>query len=129
MRIIKKLIALVIVALAMFSLFSAERPTFALVLSGGGARGIAHIAVLEELEKRGLNAGILVQATIGHGYSVGVKPPFQNIIAVDGTPSFTICPYDEDFRTYIRDGFAEIAKRKPTSIMVDDDFRLFARGK
>ena len=82
----------------------------------------------EELGKRGLNAGILVQATIGHGYSVGVRPPFQSIVAVDGTPSFTICPYDDGFREYIRSAFAEIASRHPSSIMVDDDFRLFARS-
>ena len=82
----------------------------------------------EELLLRGLNSGILVQATIGHGYSVGVRPPFQNVIAVDGTPSFTICPYDEGFRAYVKEAFAEIAKRKPSSIMVDDDFRLFARN-
>ena len=82
----------------------------------------------KELNRRGINAGVLVQATIGHGYSVGVRPPFQNIVAVDGTPSFTICPFDEDFRDYLRDAFAEIAKRNPSSIMVDDDFRLFARS-
>ena len=82
----------------------------------------------EELEKRGLRAGILVQATIGHGYSVGIRPPFQNVIAVDGTPSFTICPYDEGFREYIKAAFAEIASRHPSSIMIDDDFRLFARS-
>ena len=82
----------------------------------------------KELDRRGLNAGILVQATIGHGYSVGVRPPFQNVIAVNGTPSFTICPFDEGFRDYVREAFAEIAKRKPSSIMVDDDFRLFARS-
>lgn len=81
-----------------------------------------------ELDKRGLKAGILVQATIGHGYSVGVRPPFQNVIAVNGTPSFSICPYDEGFRKYIKEAFAELAKRKPSSIMVDDDFRLFARS-
>ena len=82
----------------------------------------------EELDKRGLRAGILVQATIGHGYSVGIRPPFQSIVAVDGTPSFTICPYDEGFREYIKAAFAEIASRHPSSIMVDDDFRLFARS-
>ena len=82
----------------------------------------------DELEKRGIRAGILVQATIGHGYSVGVRPPFQSIVAVDGTPSFTICPYDEGFREYIKAAFAEIASRHPSSIMVDDDFRLFARS-
>ena len=82
----------------------------------------------EELDKRGLRAGILVQATIGHGYSVGVRPPFQSIVAVDGTPSFTICPYDEGFRDYIKSALAEIASRHPSSIMIDDDFRLFARS-
>lgn len=82
----------------------------------------------KELDKRGLKSGILVQATIGHGYAVGIKPPFQNIVAVNGEPSFTICPYDEGFREYIKDAFAEIASRHPSSIMVDDDFRLFARG-
>lgn len=83
----------------------------------------------EELAKRGLNAGVLVQASIGHGYSVGVRPPFQSIVAVDGAPSFTICPYDEGFREYIKAAFAEIASRHPSSIMVDDDFRLFARSQ
>ena len=82
----------------------------------------------KELDKRGLRAGILVQATIGHGYSVGIRPPFQSIVALDGTPSFTICPYDEGFREYIKAAFAEIASHSPTSIMVDDDFRLFARS-
>lgn len=81
-----------------------------------------------ELKKRGIKAGVLVQATIGHGYSVGVRPPFQNVVGVDGVPSFTICPFDEGFREYVREAFAEIAKRRPSSIMVDDDFRLFARS-
>ncbi len=82
----------------------------------------------KELKNRGLKAGVLVQATIGHGYSVGVRPPFQSIVAVNGTPSFSICPFDEGFREYVRDAFSEIAKRHPSSIMVDDDFRLFARS-
>ena len=70
----------------------------------------------DELSKRGLNAGVLVQATIGHGYTVGVRPPFQSIVAIDGIPSFTICPYDEDFREHIKAAFAEIASRHPSSI-------------
>lgn len=82
----------------------------------------------EELDRRGLHSGVLVQSTIGHGYPVGVKSPFQTLVAVDGTPSYSICPLDEDFRAYIKDAFREIALRHPSSIMVDDDFRLFARG-
>ena len=33
----------------------------------------------DKLDAMGVPNGILVQATIGHGYSVGVKPPFQNM--------------------------------------------------
>ncbi|MBQ2259657.1 MAG: patatin-like phospholipase family protein, partial [Spirochaetales bacterium] len=84
---IKKLIALIIVALAMFSLFSAERPTFALVLSGGGARGIAHIAVLEELEKRGivpdLVVGTSIGALVGGFYSAGYTASELESLIID----------------------------------------------
>lgn len=51
------------------------RPSFALVLSGGGARGIAQIAILEELEKRGIVpdyvVGTSIGALIGAFYSAG----------------------------------------------------------
>ncbi len=69
--------ALSILALFLCALFqaSADSPTFALVLSGGGARGVAHIAVLEELEKRGIYpdyiVGTSMGALIGAFYSAG----------------------------------------------------------
>ena len=48
-----------------------------LVLSGGGARGIAHIGVIKALEEMGLqfsrisgtSAGAIVGALYGHGYT------------------------------------------------------------
>ena len=53
-----------------------------LVLSGGGARGIAHIGVIEELEKRGFEiksiAGTSMGALIGGIYAVGKLTEFKN---------------------------------------------------
>ena len=42
----RRALSLLVVLLCTLSLF-ASRPTVALVLSGGGSRGLAHIAVLE----------------------------------------------------------------------------------
>ena len=41
------------------------RPEFALVLSGGGARGIAHIAILEELDRRGIVPDMVIGTSMG----------------------------------------------------------------
>ena len=43
----KRFAALLSIVFLSTSLLFAEEPTVALVLSGGGARGMAHIAVLE----------------------------------------------------------------------------------
>ena len=45
------------------SLFSS--PKFALVLSGGGSRGLAHIPILEELDRRGLYPDLIVGTSMG----------------------------------------------------------------
>ena len=72
---LKKVIALALILICSLSLGASERPVFALVLSGGGARGIAHIAVIEELEKRGIVPdmviGTSIGALIGGFYSAG----------------------------------------------------------
>lgn len=53
----------------------------ALVLSGGGARGIAHIGVIEELEKRGYKigsiAGTSMGAMVGGVYALGKMEEFK----------------------------------------------------
>jgi NTE family protein len=53
-----------------------------LVLSGGGARGIAHIGVLEELEKQGYEihsiAGTSMGALVGGIYASGKLEDFKN---------------------------------------------------
>lgn len=53
-----------------------------LVLSGGGARGIAHIGVIEELEKQGYEifsiSGTSIGALIGGVYALGKMEEFKN---------------------------------------------------
>lgn len=57
----------------------------ALVLSGGGARGIAHIGVIEELEKRGYEitsvAGTSMGALVGGVYAAGELTIFKEWIS------------------------------------------------
>ena len=54
----------------------------ALVLSGGGARGIAHIGVIEELEKQGFEiksiAGTSIGALVGGVYAAGKMQEYKN---------------------------------------------------
>ena len=51
--------------------------TFALALGGGGARGLAHIAVIEALDETGVKpvaiAGTSIGALIGAGYAAGMR--------------------------------------------------------
>ncbi len=55
-----------------------------LVLSGGGARGIAHIGVIEELEKQGYEivsiSGTSMGSLVGAVYSLGKMEEFKNWI-------------------------------------------------
>ncbi len=55
-----------------------ERPTVAVVLSGGGAKGIAHIGVLQALEENGIPidyiAGTSIGAIVGGMYAAGFSP-------------------------------------------------------
>ena len=52
-----------------------------MVLSGGGARGIAHIGVIEELEKQGYEivsiAGTSMGAMVGGVYALGKMAEFK----------------------------------------------------
>ena len=55
-----------------------DRPTVAVVLSGGGAKGIAHIGVLQALEEHGIPidyiAGTSIGAIVGGLYAAGYSP-------------------------------------------------------
>lgn len=60
------------------ALNSLERKKVGVVLSGGGAKGLAHIGVLRELEKNGIKidyiAGTSMGAVIATLYSIGYSP-------------------------------------------------------
>jgi len=70
----------------------------ALVLSGGGARGLAHIGVIEELEKRGYQinsiAGTSMGAFVGGIYSCGKMDKFKKwIISLDKRKIFNLLDF------------------------------------
>jgi hypothetical protein len=69
--------------------------------------------------------GILAQATVGHNYPLVNPFSFQPQVSLDGTVNAgAVCPYDKNFRDYLRTTFKELAQLKPDFIIVDDDFRL-----
>lgn len=74
----KKLSIIFILLLSSFSLFAQsqyKRPKIGLVLSGGGAKGFAHIGVLKVLEEAGIQidyiGGTSMGAVIGGLYASG----------------------------------------------------------
>lgn len=70
----------------------------ALVLSGGGARGMAHIGVIEELEKRGFEitsiAGTSMGALVGGIYAAGKLKEFKDwTILLDRKKVFSLVDF------------------------------------
>ena len=86
----------------------------------------------DRLAGMGLECGILVQASVGHGYPLNEMFPFQRYVGrTDGLEKNKCCPYDEDFREYFKNIMKTLASHGPKTIMVDDDFRLlffYGRG-
>ena len=75
----KKIFATILLAVVVLTTaFSADRPTVAVVLSGGGAKGIAHVAILEKLEDLGIPIdrvyGTSMGALVGGIYCAGYTP-------------------------------------------------------
>ena len=70
--------------------------TFALALGGGGARGLAHIAVIEALDEMGIKpvaiAGTSIGALIGAAYAAGMrgKDIRRHVIALRPRPGETM---------------------------------------
>ena len=82
----------------------------------------------EKLKEKNLKSGILVQASIGHGYPLGAPSPFQKYINLnDGKQEHVCCPYDDNFCEHFKNVMATLASYEPDVIMVDDDFRLMFR--
>lgn len=77
-----------------------------------------------ELAKHNVPAGILIQASLGHGY-VTNPSPFQNIIQMtDGAMQHRVCPEDPRVQAYFRKALVRLASEHPAAIMLDDDFHM-----
>jgi predicted acylesterase/phospholipase RssA/hemolysin activation/secretion protein len=68
LNLIKKIFAILLISAACLPVYSSEIPGesgFALVLSGGGARGVAQVGVLKALEENGIYPGYIAGTSIG----------------------------------------------------------------
>lgn len=68
--------------------------------------------------------GILLQATIGHGWAPDDPCDFQKIVRPNGEENYQMCPLGEPFREYLAKTITPLAELQPAFFMVDDDFRL-----
>lgn len=81
------------------------------------------------LDAVGVPSGVLIQASIGHGWKLDAPSSFQKYVGLNNGESPEVCcPMDKNFRKYIRDSAARIAATAPHHIMLDDDFRLMWRS-
>ena len=79
------------------------------------------------LERDGLPVGILIQASLGHGYPL-TPTPFTKYVGIkDGNKQPVHCPLDKDFNEHFMDVVRTLAKEKPSALMLDDDFRMVMR--
>ena len=72
----RRLLAVFLIfAVLLSGLSAADKPVFALVLSGGGAKGVAHVPIIKELDRRGIVPdmvlGTSMGALIGGFYAAG----------------------------------------------------------
>jgi NTE family protein len=113
---------------------SSARPRLAIALSGGGARGIAHVGVLQALEEEGIPvdaiAGTSIGAVIGAIYATGrsgreletvVKSLDWNSI-FSGLPDRRLIPVvrrEDQFRTIVGLGFDFWDLRLPGGLLAE----------
>ena len=82
----------------------------------------------QELGKRGISAGVLLQSTLGHGYKLNEPNPFQHFIGMmDEKEADVCCPLDPGVQQHFMDVCRTIAQAHPSLMLIDDDFRLIAR--
>ncbi len=79
------------------------------------------------LTAQGVPSGVLIQASLGHGYPLE-KHPFQPLVQLtNGEEIHACCPLDPAFLEHFADVMGRIAAAGPKVIMLDDDFRLLVR--
>lgn len=84
-----------------------KKKTVSLVLSSGGARGLAHVGVIEELENRGYEiaeiAGCSAGALVGGMYAAGKLPEFKDWICnLDRVDVFSLMDFTFSSRGFIK---------------------------
>ena len=75
----------------------------------------------------GVELGVLVQSTLGHGWNGKVpltRETWQHVVSFDGRENPRFCMLDPGFRAYVRDCIAAIAAERPSLLLVDDDFGI-----
>lgn len=75
----------------------------------------------------GIKTGVLVQASLGHGYGIVANPFRRYVNVTNGAEQNVCCPDDEEFLDHFSGVMEQIAAEHPDAIMLDDDFRLVAR--
>lgn len=109
MRYPRKILFTVHVSLFIFLASSTFSQKVALVLSGGGAKGAAHIGVLRALEEHqvpvGYIAGTSIGAIVGALYSVGYTPDeIENLMDSEAFSRWASGVIDEQYTYYFRKG-------------------------
>lgn len=115
----------------------AQAQKVGLVLSGGGAKGLAHVGVLEVLEKNripidyivGTSMGAIVGGMYAAGYSpreikeIVLKPEFQNWVSGEPLEGKVYNYYDNDYNPaalHLRLAIDSTLKARVTPKLVDD---------
>ena len=118
------------------------RPEFALVLSGGGARGFAHVGVIKVLEEMGIRvdviAGTSMGAMVGGAYAAGFsyEQLESTVLGVDWDqmlaprPDRAILPFRPSRLVVVdlsENGLAELTRdlRSTYGMYVPDDYRTY----
>lgn len=87
---------------------------------------VIFLAMREALNSSGVNVGILIQSTMGHG--MASESDFTRSVNAKGLITASICPLAPGFKEYIHDSIEIAASAKPDFMLVDDDFRLANYG-
>ena len=67
----------------------------------------------EALAPYGVKTGVLVQASLGHGYRLDLAPFTQYVNLCDGQAQHVYCPEDENFLAHFCDVIGQIAAEHP----------------
>lgn len=105
------------------------KKSVSLVLSSGGARGLAHVGVIEELENRGYHiaeiAGCSAGALVGGMYAAGKMPEFKDWICnLDRIDVFSLMDFTFSSRGFIKGEKVYNALKKVIKDRQIEDFEI-----